>query len=156
MPAIIFAHPRSEVKLQDPRDPPVTEDSIVRALQASNAERIAVNRQTGTHIPLHVRALRGELPEDTCCACGHPTIDHVGGCAQAIRANKPMQTSYPLGLLYGDPHRAVTEAITLALEDSCGPAVALLFETLGNDERLMVARQLSRAAVSAHLAEMAK
>ncbi len=107
-------------------------------------------------VPLHIRALRGDIAEDTCCACNHPTIDHVGGCALAIRRNRPMQTSWPMGVLYGDPHLDVTRAITLVLEDSCGPAVALLFETLGNDERLMLARQLSRVAVSAHLAELAK
>jgi hypothetical protein len=100
-------------------------------------------------------AYQPSTDEDRCTACGHPTIDHFGGCALAIRQHKPMQTSYPLGLLYGDPHLEVTRAITVALEEACGPAIALMFETLGNDERLMVARQLSRVAVSAHLAEMA-
>lgn len=149
-PAIIYAHPRSEVRLQDPReqpvmtdDPPVTDSSVLRALKACHAEL----QQT-------VAAL-AHTP-DTCTACGHPTADHFGGCALAIRANKPMQTAWPVGVLYGDPHLEVTRAITVALEESCGPAVALLYEALGNDERLMVARQLSRVASSALLAELAK
>ncbi len=153
MPATFYQHPSSPVTLHDPRDPLVaSEDSIDRAIEASNAERTRINALTGLRLPLHVQAVH----EDTCTACGCPTIDHFGGCALALKANKPMQTSYPLGVLYGDPYVEVTRAITVALEDACGPAIALIFETLGNDERLMVARHLSRVAVSAHLAEMAK
>jgi hypothetical protein len=145
-------------------DLPETEASIRRAWEESNAERQRLAAEIGQPIPLHpapefhpvVRALRGEVKEDTCTACGHPTIDHVGGCALAMRQNKPMQTSWPIGVLYGDSWPEVTRAITIALEDTCGPAVAVLFEAMGNDERLMLARQLSRVAVSAHLKEMAK
>ncbi len=107
-------------------------------------------REQRVEDPYHVRALRGEADEDTCSACGQPVVDHFGGCALAIRQNRPMQTSWPLGVLYGDPHVAVTRAISHALETSCGPAMQLLFEALGNDEALMLSRQLSRAAVEAY------
>lgn len=144
MPSVILQHPSAPVTLQDPR-----EQSVVPKEAALSALKAA-------HLELQQAVRDMAHQEDTCAACGHPTIDHFGGCALAIRSHKPMQTSYPMGVLYGDPHRAVTEAITVALEDACGPAVAVLFEALGNDERLMVARQLSRVAVSAHLQEMAK
>lgn len=91
-----------------------------------------------------VRALTGDIAPDTCCACG---------CHIELR---PLQTSFPMGVLYGDNHLAVTRAISYALEYECGPAVQILMEALGSDERLMVARQLSRTAVSEHLKEMAK
>ncbi len=133
--AIILAHPRSPVHLEPiPPDP----------------------REQAVMDPPHVRALRGDVEPDTCAACGHPLIDHVGGCALAIRQNRPMQTTYPMGVLYGDPHQDVTRAISHALETSCGPAMELLVNTLGPEDLLMVARQLSRTAVSAFLAELAK
>lgn len=120
-------------------------DSVIRSQAATIAElQKAIKVLAHEPDPLVVQALRGDLAPDTCCACG---------CHISL---KSLQTSYPLGVLYGDPHLAVTRALVQALDEECGPAVQELYEALGNDERLMVARQLSRVAVSAHLAEMAK
>ena len=152
--ALIYQHPSAPVNYDHERTAqpvePVSLDSIVRTQTATITElQRVVHELARTPEPVFVRALRGEVPEDTCSGCGQPTVDHYGGCAYAIRQNKPMQTTYPLGLLYGDPYLEVTRAVTVALEEACGPAIAVMFETLGNDERLMVARQLSRVAVEA-------
>ena len=94
--------------------------------------------------PLHVQALKGELAPDTCCACG---------CHIPL---KPLQTSWPMGVLYGDPHLDVTRALAYTLEYECGPAAQVFYDSLGADERLMFARQLSRVAVTTYLEELAK
>jgi hypothetical protein len=108
-----------------------------------------VNFEPAPPDPPHVRALKGEVAPDTCAACGHPLLDHVGGCALAIRQNKPMQTAWPMGVLYGDPFVEVTRAITYALATDCGPAMAIFFDTFGPDEALSMARALATAAVTA-------
>src|SRR5678815_674686 len=106
--AIVLQHPRSPVVF-DPRDPPVHDvepsspDSVIRAQADTIAALQKVVRDL-TKTPLVIQALKGEIAPDTCCACG---------CHIPLR---PLQTSWPLWVLYGDPHLAVTRAMAYALE----------------------------------------
>lgn len=47
-PAIILQHRSAPVRLE----PPVTEDSVRKAIEASNADRAAVNASTGLGLPM--------------------------------------------------------------------------------------------------------
>jgi hypothetical protein len=141
-PRVILRHTASPVPaLQDPRDPPVQSEE-----------------------PSYVQALKGDLAKDV-CVCGvttHLHLDTSGciwiGCEGAKRrqADSRYTGEWPMGTLFGDNHHRVTTAIRKTLMLDCGPAVSTFISTLGHDELLMLSRQLSRVAVSEHLAELAK
>lgn len=102
------------------------------------------------------RALLGSLPEGT-CVCGAPRLLHYSldgqmiGCANAISRQQPESP-----LVWGDPYPAVTRDVLWTLMLDSGPAVRELLNTFTHDERVSLARELARRAVSAYLAEVAK
>ena len=67
--------------------------------------------------PIHIQALRGELPEDTCAGCGLPTRLHhtfAGafiGCAGAMRQQTPPRNPER----WNDPWPNVTCAVRTAV-----------------------------------------
>ena len=149
MPATFYQHPRSPVGPLNPPEPLPPDTDLERLASVNRAQKAAIKELQGAlhdlaKTPLHVQALKGELAPDTCCACG---------CHIPL---KPVQTSWPMGVLYGDPHLDVTRALAYTLEYECGPAVQVFYDSLGADERLMFARQLSRVAVTTYIEELAK
>lgn len=145
MPAIIFAHPRAEVKLHDPRDPEVR-------------DRYALP-QPGITEPIHLQALRSSLPAEHCAACGEAVAYHydTSGClyigCDGVPARKALAglTQRPLRdvTTWGDAHPAVSAAIRDALRVGCGVDVAAWFDALRVDEQVNLSRRLAELAAVA-------
>ena len=157
MPAIILNHSRHEVKLRDPRDPEVMD------VLADAYDGLPV---LGHSEPIHVRALRGSLPAETCAGCGQPNAYHLDtaglywvGC-QGVPARHALKAlvSRPLSDVqeWGDAHPTVSSALRDALLVGCGQDVAAFFNGLSADERLHLSRRLASIAAVALRAEDAK
>ena len=150
MPAIILNHSRHEVHLRDPRDPDVLADAYDGLPILGHSE------------PIHLQALRGSLPAESCAACGQPNALHYDtggfyfvGC-HGVPARRALSALVSRSLRdvaeWGDPHPAVSSIIRDALTVGCGQDVAYFYQQLSADERLHLSRRLAELAVVAYLA----
>ena len=171
MNAQIIHIPRQFVKpYSDPREQPVTDkyarlptDAEVEAarLEAERERAALPYRVTAPGItePIYLRALRSELPADTCAACGKPIAYHydTSGCllvgcdGVAARERVGQLVLRPLTFTeqYGDTYPAVSRALDDALKVACGTTVTLFYESLTASERLNLTRRLAEFAVLA-------
>lgn len=154
-PAVILRHTAHEVKLQDPRDPPVKDEGSYPGLPV-----------LGHSEPIHLMALRGELPAATCNACGQPNAYHfdTSGClflgCHGVLARRRLEAlkRQPMRDLtvWGDQHPAVSATLRDALRAACGPAMSEFFDTLPSEDRVAISRRLAELSVIAYLAEQYK
>src|SRR5688572_20314460 len=146
--------PKAFMKPRDPRDPDVLTDAYDGLPVPGHSE------------PIHLQALRGSLPAESCAACGQPNALHydtsgiyfVGCHGVAARRAVSGLVSRPLRDVaeWGDQHPSVSSAIRDALLVGCGQDVAYFYNTLTADERLHLSRRLASIAATALRAEDAK
>ena len=139
----------------DPREQPVVSEDSSYALP-----------QPGVSEPIHLQALRGSLPAESCAGCGQPIALHYDtggfyfvGC-HGVPARRALSALVRRPLRdvaeWGDPHPAVSSAMRDALTVGCGQDVAYFYNSLTADERLHLSRRLGEIAVVAYLAEQAR
>jgi len=108
--------------------------------------------------PVHVQALKGNVPADTCAGCGlHMGLHYdtsgiyLIGCTGALKRQQLGLTEIRGFGVPGDAHPAVSRRLQWALETDCGATAAALMEALDCDSRLRVGRILAEHAVQAYL-----
>lgn len=155
MPKRFMGKDYADAREQSVSDYPETAESIAAAKAFQLAERAKIEAAR----PL-VRALRGELPTNTCAACGEPNALHHDtsgfhwiGC-DGVPARKHLATliSRPLTFpnQWGDPWPVVSAAIRDGLLAGCGEAVSDFYEQLTPGERLDWSRRLAELAVKSY------
>jgi hypothetical protein len=154
--ATVYQHPSARVTMDDPREPPHPEDE-------GSYPGLPV---PGHSEPIHLLALRGDLPAQSCAACGEATAYHYDtsgilfiGC-HGVMARKrlhAMKTQPMTDLtVWGDQHPVVSATVRDALRSACGPAMSVFFDTLPSEDRVAISRRLADLAVIAYLSEMAR
>lgn len=108
--------------------------------------------------PVHVQALRAELPLESCAACGHKTwlhYDTLGlvwiGCLGArnrIALNLTDAHHY-----VNDAHPFVRRQLEMAFDVALGPAMASFTESIGHTGRDELALRIVDIVVTAYLKE---
>lgn len=105
----------------------------------------------------HVLALRGELPADSCAACGQPIALHYDttgnasiGCV-GVLARKRLAQRTPQSLhnltVFGDIHPEVSEAVRDVLFAACGPRVSMFWDELSVEEQWNISRRMAQIVV---------
>jgi hypothetical protein len=141
-------------KPPDPREPDVMEDAYDGLPVLGHSE------------PIHLLALRGDLPAQACSACGEPQAYHFDtsgflflGCAGVMsRKRLAAMKQQPMRDLtvWGDQHPTVSATIRDALRAACGPAMSEFFDTLPSEDRVAISRRLAELSVIAYLSEQYK
>ncbi len=143
--APIYQHPSSPVTFD-----PVRDDSG-RVIAPAQPE--ATPRPAGPWDGNQVR-----MRDDICIGCKLPRAQHYSvsnqfvGCSAALKQGKPPKNPER----WNDPYPAVTCDVLRAMHEECGPALDILLYNLTHDEKMAIACQLARVAVSAYLREIAK
>lgn len=164
----ILQHPSSPVNFDYSRDliPETPEGHAAKAETEAEREGLFALSQPGIDVPIHLLALRGELPAATCAACGEPNALHFDtsgfhflGCA-GVPSRKALArlTQRPLRdtAVWGDAHPTVSAAIRDVLLAGCGLEVSQFYDGLRVDERINLSRRLAEIAAIALRAEDAQ
>jgi hypothetical protein len=170
IPAVILQHRSAKVTLDtkpfDPREQAVNESHESTDAPYPGLPVLGHSEPIELAPPPHLLALRGELPANTCAACGEPMALHYAtdGClwvgCYGVSSRKALEAMVPRSLrdatVWGDAHPMVSAAIRDLLLVACGVETATWFSGLQADERINLSRRLAEVAAIAVRAEDAK